>query len=160
VDVVPPPAERDPDFRRLPETRLLTSEAEPERYQRLVANPFLGAFALIAWLLACALLVRENTFAWLNGPWLPALVLLVLASLGLPPLLLQYHCLDCGATGPIMSWKQHTCAAVIRRREEGRPRRLRGPTPPIQVILWLWAILAVYVVLNGFGWVVPGGPGP
>jgi hypothetical protein len=116
---------------------------EPEVYQRLLANPFLALFGLIAWIGGLNALVVRQVAGAMSGAFAIALALLILFL----PRLLHYHCLDCGATGPLRRWRQHACAAVLARAESGRRRRLRGVTPPWQVVVWFWvlAILAVAI---------------
>jgi hypothetical protein len=118
----------------------LELDHSPESYQRLVANPFLGFFAIVAWVLGVLIL-----FKGVLGPFTPMAALLMLAALALLPPLFQYHCLDCGATGRLTEWRRHMCPSVAERRLEGRTRRLRGPAPPIQVLLWLWVLMALIV---------------
>jgi hypothetical protein len=67
------------------------------------------------------------------------------------PRLFHYHCLDCGATGVLHRWRHHACSRVLERYHAGRPRRVRGPTPPAQFVLWLFALAAGLIVLNELG---------
>jgi len=141
----PEPATRDPEFQAPAEPRLRLVELDhsPEAYLRLVANPFLGLFGYIAWLSLTIGLVgagaRSRT-AILISPLVVSAMIWLLFRI---PRLFQYHCLDCGATGRIAEWRRHICLASSERRRIGRPRSLRGPTPPNQVILWLWVLLAL-----------------
>jgi hypothetical protein len=132
----------------------LPSGVAPERYLRVLANPFLACAGLVAWLLVVdwlrRLYVRDPQ---LMGPLAPLLVILALVGLfGLVPRLLHFHCLDCGRTGPLSRWREHSCSLSNLRRQAVRPRRLRGPSPFVQVILWLWALLWVLSALHGAGW--------
>jgi hypothetical protein len=136
----PPPAGRDPEFDPVLNTSALELDHSPESYQRLVANPFLGFFAIVAWM-AVVLILFQGIF----GPFTPMAAILMLAALALLPPLFQYHCLDCGATGRLTEWRRHMCPSVAERRLEGRTRRIRGPAPPIQVLLWLWVLMALIV---------------
>ncbi len=121
---------------------------EPEVYTRLVANPFLALAFLAGWLIA----LYESIVGGFAGPLTPSLVAVLFCSLGLIPFLLHYHCLDCGRTGRIMQWRKHVCRKSLGRRESNRPRRLRGPTPPVQVIFWIWALIAAVALLSQAGW--------
>src|SRR5262249_22139577 len=140
------PPERDPEFRGQVEPRLLEIDYAPEAYLRLVANPFLALFALIAWVGLAALAFRRG-FDGTNSVFIPAFVIVMVVLLLRIPVLLQSHCLDCGATGRLAHWRRHACPAAAARRRSGRPRPLRGPTPPTQVILWLWLLLTVGIVV-------------
>jgi hypothetical protein len=121
---------------------------EPEAYLRLVANPFLAFAYVVFWLL----LLYESLFGSLaqgsTWPLIPTLVAILIAGLGLIPLLLQFQCLDCGRSGRLSRWRKHICQQSLARRNAGRRRRLRGPTPPIQVLIWMWVVAAGVVGLN------------
>jgi hypothetical protein len=137
---------RDPDLDAAPlEAGLgLPGDEPPEMYLRVIANPFLGLFALLVWLAALYALV-----AWgVAGLLTPIALILLIASLGLLPGCFQYHCLDCGATGPLRRWKRHVCPRVAERRFSGLGRRWRGPPPAVQVILWLWLFAMIVVVVQ------------
>jgi hypothetical protein len=133
------PPTHDPDLDP-PERRPAAANRPPpvpQEYQRLVANPFLAlcwlAF-LVAWLRQ-ALRLKSLPMA--------ACVLLGLAAAGY---LLQYHCLDCGATGRLFQWKAHACPSVLARRQTGRVRRFRGPNPVLQTILWTYVLAGLAIV--------------
>ena len=142
------PAPPDPDFQATVPAPLIELDHSPESYLRLVANPFLGLFGLIVWLGALDWIVVKGG----AGPFGLLALVLTLASLGLLPALFQYHCLDCGATGRLSRWRKHICPRSAARRFAGRPRRLRGPTPPVQVVLWLWGLMALTLLAHAFGW--------
>jgi hypothetical protein len=138
-----PPA--DPEFRsHRPGLLASDLDGEPEAYLRLVANPFLALLYLVAWLVALYESVIEG-FGW---PLTPMLVVSLLAGLGLVPFLMEYHCLDCGRTGRLTRWQKHLCPHSLARREAGRRRRLRGPSPPVQVALWLCVVMGLALVIN------------
>ncbi|WP_422926191.1 hypothetical protein [Singulisphaera sp. PoT] len=106
--------------------------------QRLLANPFLAVLVLLLWgtCFRFAFLMRD-----------PRQLVVLLALLPAVPLLLQYHCLDCGKTGTFMRWKRHACAPVIARSMLPARRGLfRLPTPTVQMIAWGY-VLAVVVLL-------------
>jgi hypothetical protein len=145
--VDPAPPERDPEFHTPVEPRLIVLDHAPETYQRLVANPFLAGAGFLFWLALVARLVGHVEVV--KNPATPFIALGIIVVLFAIPRLLQYHCLDCGVTGRLAHWRRHVCAASAERRRQGRPRRLRGPTPPTQVILWLWVLLALGGILRG-----------
>lgn len=149
-----PPAGRDPEFDPILPDHALELDHSPESYQRLLTNPFLGIAAILAWLAGMFALIFQG-FA---GPFTLMAVLLMLASLGLVPGLFQYHCLDCGKVGRLSEWRRHLCPSVAERRIEGRRRVLRGPTPPVQVILWLWALMLLFVLAHVLGLRLPSSP--
>ncbi len=133
-------APRDPELDATMTELNMPYEAQPEIYLRLVANPFLGIFALVIWLGLMYVILRGAA-----GPFTLLAIALSLASLALLPRLLHYHCLDCGRTGLLTSWRRHICPSVVARRFEGRARRWHGPTPTVQVLLWLWFFAALLV---------------
>jgi hypothetical protein len=140
--------ERDPEFRPLVPARWVAEDLEPGPYHRVVANPFLGLLGILAWAGVLYWLLHDQFAGALN----PVLVLLLLLSgLGLPRLF-QFHCLDCGTTGPLRRWSRHICPRVAERHFAGRPRRFRGPPPGVQVVLWLYALLMILVALKALGW--------
>ena len=152
LEPVPPPVERDPDFRSpVPAERWIAFDDDPRYYLRLVANPFLSVFAFLAWLVVTRWLFGLN----LPGPLEPLRILAVFAGFVAPFLLLHYHCLDCGqdrrSDFTRLAQQDHACAAVLERRRHRRRRLLRGPTPPIQIVLWLWlALVLAFVIGRGF----------
>jgi hypothetical protein len=117
-----------------------------EEFQRLVANPFLAVF----WLIALFGLLREALA-------MKSLPLVGVAACGLLPLgyLLQYHCRDCGETGFLFRWRSHACPGVLARQQTGRARRIRGPNPTTQLILWIYILICtgslLAVVLRSVG---------
>lgn len=163
-----PPATRDPEFATATATVLESTDLEhaaiaPENYLRVVANPFLGFAGLIGWLVALIWVIRHlHANPHLIGPIAPFIAAVFLACLWLMPGLMHYHCLDCGGTGRQSRWRRHVCTTSALRRMQSRPRRLRGPSPPGQVVLWLWLILTVAIVLGRMGidwrWIVKAIP--
>lgn len=144
-----PPPERDLEFRapRSPSIWDQSDRLEVEHYQRLVANPFLGILGVLAWFLATRYVLSHATQVLA----IPGLVLL-LGSLFVLPRLFQYHCRDCGASGPLTRWRDHCCPIVEERWRLNRPRSWRGPLPFVQVVLWFYVLLALGVVVNALGW--------
>jgi hypothetical protein len=110
----------------------------PQEYQRLVANPFLAMLGLIVWFAAFRQALAARNLL---------LVGLALSGLAVVVYLLQYHCLDCGTTGPLLRWKSHACSRVLARQETGHVRRRRGPNPVFQTILWAYLIAAAAVLV-------------
>ena len=135
----PPPLRADPDFRPGVAERSLPSDPDPGAVRRILANPYLGLLGLGLWLA----LLRLAVLAMAEAPQYGYL-LIPLAGAGLLiPRLFQYHCLDCGATGRLSRWRRHVCPSVARRLLEGRSLRFRGPSPMVQVLLWLYLLGAV-----------------
>jgi hypothetical protein len=109
-----------------------------QRYQRLLANPFLAAAGLVGWIALVRLALRSERIDYIGA----SIVLLVpLGSL------LQFHCLDCGKTAGLWRWRSHCCEAVQMRRATGRGRWFRGPAPPAQTFLWLLVFGGAVVTL-------------
>jgi hypothetical protein len=118
---------------------------DPEDYLRIVANPFLAFFVLAA-AIGVLFVPASMTFANnLKGVLVP---LLFITALLLHTRFYQYHCLDCGTTGRLTRWKSHSCPLSDERRRLGRKRRLRGPTPAIQVIAWIYVVCMVAVIVQ------------
>lgn len=122
-------------------------DGDPESYLRLVANPFLGFVYLTAWLAV----MYETVIVGFAGPLTPMLLAILIAGLWLTPQLIHFHCLDCGGTGRLPRWRKHACPKSLQRSAAGRPRRLRGPSPPLQVILWVWVLMALALFVNALG---------
>ncbi len=76
-------------------------------------------------------------------------------GLGLVGYLLQYHCLDCGATGRLFRWKWHACPSVRARQQTGRPRRFRGPNPVLQTVLWVYILMGLAILGSVVGLAFP-----
>lgn len=145
--------QNDPEFRSV-RSGLLVGDlgGEPEAYLRVVANPFLGFAYLDGWLIV----LYEAIFVGFAGALTPMLIVMLIAGLGLVPHLMQYHCLDCGRTERLSRWRRHHCPRPLERRETGRPRRLRGPSPPIQVVLWIWLLMIGAMMLHSWDVLRPG----
>jgi hypothetical protein len=100
--------------------------------QRLIINPFL---AILGWLAAGALLRYS-----LRGHDL-ALYLTALFGLSIPFLLIQFHCLDCRATGWYIRAGRHVCAGVFARWACGAGGS-RWPGGRTQLLIWLYVLAA------------------
>ena len=123
----------DPEFDPAPARRSILYDDDPRAYQRLVVNPFLALLALIGWVALMRFGYRERLLlAFLLAQLLPVVAFFVV----------QYHCLDCGASGRLSRWKDHACESVVARRLAGRPRRFRGPNPRSQMLLWIYGLMA------------------
>ncbi|WZO96688.1 hypothetical protein EP7_003693 [Isosphaeraceae bacterium EP7] len=109
-----------------------------EHFQRLVVNPFLAVF--------CVLATWKILFRLTHGHPTVAVVLSFLA-LPIPYLLLQFHCRDCGRTGMYRNWPRHECEMVALRRREGVRRRWRRPSPGFQLRVW-FLLLGAAVFLH------------
>ena len=109
----------------------------PQEYQRLLANPFLAVTIFLIGLALIGIAFRERRLNLLIAAAVP-----LLGSLAF----LQYHCLDCGATGSLYGWRGHACPRVVKRHANGRPRRLRGPNPTYQTILWFYGLIASVIL--------------
>ena len=122
----------DPEF-RTPVESWPTRYPTPGSYLRVLANPFLG----VASLFGVAGLVRslhEWTFLGIP-PWVFFAVSWgYLQSL---PMMFQYHCLDCGTTGPLRDWKSQTCFPSSLNRFLGRRGWFSWPRPAAQILVWL-----------------------
>jgi hypothetical protein len=128
----------DPEFDSPPPPRAQLPDSSPSDQKRLLVNPFL---ALVDWLVALALLraaiARVNFALFLIGS-----LFLLLGSL-----LLQYHCLDCGATGWLIRHGSHACPDEVFRRPSRRPRRLRVPRIATQIVVWCYLVAAAVILL-------------
>ncbi|CAN5885637.1 hypothetical protein BH23PLA1_BH23PLA1_20180 [soil metagenome] len=146
-----PPIASDPEFRpRIREGDLL-NVPDPGAYRRILANPFPGVLALIAW---CWTLHALFTGIWYADGHGPLIAILIIPFAGLIPWLFRYQCLDCGANGPLHRWKRHLCPPAARRILEGRHRPWRGPSPGLQVVFWLYVLGMALMAVRGLG---PGG---
>jgi hypothetical protein len=144
-DQVPP--ERDLEFRPSPNLLYGGGVGRVEDYMRLVANPFLGIFGIVVWCAVMYLFLRIDSFVAI-----PLLALWSIGGVRFLPALFHYHCRDCGSSGPLFHWRQHTCPAILDRIRVGRPRRLRGPTPVTQVVLWFYILVGFVIFITSAGW--------
>jgi len=112
---------------------------DPVEHQRLVVNPFLAVAALIGW-------------AWLTRrlfatSFPPASVLPSLLLLGLP-VVIHFHCLDCGQTGTYPRWWRHACPRVVVRAQANRRRWFRCPSARTQLVVWGYLLGAVGLLVT------------
>lgn len=112
----------------------------PERYQRLVANPFLFATVMVAWVAYIRVAIESVSVVAFG---IGVLLLPVM------PLFLQFHCLDCGRTDWLRRRGRHVCEGVVLRSQVGTRGWLRAPSASTQTKLW---ILALFIML--IGWIL------
>jgi hypothetical protein len=105
--------------------------------KRLVVNPFL---VVLDWLVALAIL-RASIARFNFRLFQVGTILLVLGFL-----LVQYHCLDCGATGWVLRHRRHACPEDVVRWRNRRPRHWRVPSVGTQIVVWC-NLLATAVLL-------------
>jgi hypothetical protein len=133
----------DHDLDAEPRRRIPMREDPPYEYQRLLVNPLLTVLVWIAILALLRTVVPRQNMAGL------AVDIVVLA---LALLLIQFHCLDCGATGWLVRYQKHACPGVVARWQNRVVRRFHGPMLRIQLVAWLILTLATLVLgLVAFG---------
>ena len=135
----------DLDFARDPfPTPALPRGVSPADYQRLVINPFLA----LAWLLGCCWSIQRL----IASPMAP-LALIPTVLLGSMPVLIHFHCLDCGRTGIYPRWWRHVCPGILARAHRNRAGWFRWPRARTQLILWCYILgpVALLIVVLGVG---------
>jgi hypothetical protein len=105
-----------------------------DSYRQLVANPLLAVASAVG-----AIVLIRMSLQSRNLPLFLASIALLFASI----LLIQFHCLDCGAMGWGVAANRHACPPIVARWREGRPCRWRIPGLKIQLILWLYLLASV-----------------
>jgi hypothetical protein len=109
-----------------------------EDHQRLIVNPFLAVLGwVIVLVIVRAALNNRNSTLFLVG----------LGLLWVPLFLFQYHCLDCGATGWLQSFRRHCCPAVTARAQNGTMQRFPGSSVKNQIIGWFYVLAMAFVVV-------------
>jgi hypothetical protein len=117
--------------------RIPRPDDPPCEYQRLVVNPFLTVLVWIGFLgLLCTVVPRQE-LAGLAAD---------IVIFGLALLLIQYHCVDCGATGWLVRYQHHACPKVVERWRNRIIRRFHGPRLRIQLIAWFIFMIAAVVL--------------
>jgi hypothetical protein len=106
-------------------------------YQRLIVNPFLSVLLLVIIIAIAQKAIQTETFGIF-----PLLVILILIDV----FLVQYHCLDCGATGWLLRYRKHGCPTVVTRFQRGELRRFRGPSVRLQLAMWIVFLLVALVL--------------
>jgi hypothetical protein len=127
----------DHDLDAEPRRRNPNPDHPPYDYQRLVANPFLTVLAWIVFLALLRVVVPRQDAAGLVAD-------IVVFALTL--LLIQFHCLDCGATGWLVRYHHHACPKVITRWQNRIVRRFHGPGLRLQLIAWFIFMMAALVL--------------
>jgi len=139
-----PPATSDPEFQPVASSRV---EPAPEagEYRRILVNPFLGFLATALWVRAVFVIAHAETILGL-----PQTVTAPLwcASIWLIPRLFRFHCLDCGRSGRLWRWKEHVCPTVAERVASGRTRTVRGPSPWVQLLIWVYVLAFGFLVVR------------
>jgi hypothetical protein len=127
----------DPELDLLPRRPGRRTREPLDGYQLLVVNPLL---VVLSWLVAVAVIrfaVRDlNLTVFVVG----------IVQMLLSMLLVQFHCLDCGATGWLLEHRRHSCPAVIARWQAQHVRRIHGPTVGAQILLWFLFIMTGFVL--------------
>ena len=138
----------DPEFDPPPAPTVRLRDFDPLEGQRLVVNPFLAALGLIVW---------WEVARWSLRSWFPPLFVLTILPLALLHYLVQYHCLDCGRTGPYARRDRHACPALIARRAEAKRSRFPIPSARSQLVFWAYILgsAALLLVVSGAS---SGGP--
>jgi hypothetical protein len=132
------PETADPEFDPSPNLPTRLRDLDPAEHQRLVVNPFLAVLGLVGLTWLARALLRSRY---------PMLAGLLFIPLVLLPHLIQYHCLDCGRTGPYPRHRGHACPGVLARWREGRYSRFPYPTTLTQVVVWGWLLGAIGLLL-------------
>jgi hypothetical protein len=134
VQTEPTPSLFDPDHdtpRSLPNGLRKGAVAA---YQRVIVNPLL---AILGWSLAMVL-IRYSTRSHNLALYLSAILWLFV-----PFVLIQFHCLDCRATGWLLRVRRHACPAVVARWISKESLRGRWPSITVQIHCWIYALVAV-----------------
>jgi hypothetical protein len=126
----------DPDLDNQPRRQAFVPADPVDKYQRFVANPFL---TVLAWIVLTGLLRGVAPGQELAG--LAAGIVVFMMSL----LLIQFHCLDCGATGCLLRRHHHVCPKVMTRWQHQIVRRFHGPGLGLQLIGWFIVMMAAFV---------------
>jgi hypothetical protein len=109
---------------------------------RLVVNPWLVVLDwLTAYMIVRAAVLRVNFTLFQLG--------CAVALLGF--FLLQFHCLDCGATGWLLRFRRHHCPDGVAAWCARRPSRWPIPSVGTQIVAWCFA-LAMAVLLALIPW--------
>ena len=122
-------------------SRRAGSDSPVQWHQRLIANPFLAVLGTILWFVCVRQTVETRTIRLFTP---------VAASLVLVIFLFEFHCMDCGRTGRLVSWRKHVCERVEVRRLSGRSLASWWPSVLTQTAVWLLgiSIATLLVVLS------------
>ncbi len=138
MDPTPRPRPPDLEFEPPRPAPVRLRGLDPVEHQRLVVNPFLAVLAALGW--------WRVTVRLIDGPFPPLFVLPIIGLAALP-LLIQYHCLDCGRTGSYPRRARHACPGILARSTLAHAPTPRLPTAHAQLILWGWIIAPVALLL-------------
>ena len=134
----------DPDLDPQPRRSLDPAHVTIAPYQRLIVNPFLTVLVFVIVVGIVRIAIQTET---------AGLFALAVGLLVVDVFLVQYHCLDCGATGWLRRYRRHTCPTVIARWQRGEHRRIRGPSVKLQLAGWLVLLAAAAALgLNTLLW--------
>ncbi len=125
------PHPADPEFDAGPPSSVRLRDFDPQEHQRLVVNPFLAAFALMAW---------WQSAGWLLRGAFPPIAVASIIPLILLPTLIHYHCVDCGRTGTYPRRREHICPGVFARWNRGPRSRLPFPSAWVQLVCWIYLL--------------------
>jgi hypothetical protein len=122
----------DPEFDRVPPNLPSPPENVVKYYQRLVVNPFLGVIFLAFGM--AVFYSHDRWWKWfMSSPSTYFFFMIAFAFI-------QYHCLDCGASGTILGRQRHACRRVRERWVSGRMVTLCFPNLRVQLAIWTLAI--------------------
>jgi hypothetical protein len=107
-------------------------------YQRLLVNPLLTVSTWVAVAALIRLALRRQDLTW----FLTGIVLLFV-----PPLLVRFHCCDCGGTGWLLRYRRHACSPVVSRWQGQQVARSRWPGVGIQVMAWLYVLIGALLLV-------------
>ena len=128
----------DPEFDRTIANIPAPSKWTVRYYQRLVINPFLAVVILL-----CGfgiVLSLKNRLPKSSSPWW-GLSLFVMSYF-----CVQFHCLDCGASGMFARRNRHACRGVRERWLARRMVPTYYPGPVLQLKIWGLTILGVVML--------------
>jgi hypothetical protein len=135
--VEPGPGIFDRDLDREPARPESPTHDSIESYQRLVVNPFLAVLLFVIILMIEDVAIRTHNLG---------LFFLGCGLLVVPVLLVQYHCLDCGATRWLIRSRRHACRAVIVRMHHRERRRIPWPAVRVQLVGWVILLCSAFVL--------------
>lgn len=106
-------------------------------YRRILANPMLSALVSVLAIMLIRSAVRRGEFlGFFFG----------VGFLLLSFLFIQFHCLDCGATGWARKLDRHACPHAVARWHSGRRGWLVLPSLRFQLTAWAILLLSAGVL--------------
>jgi hypothetical protein len=139
----PGPDVFDPDLDPQPQRPARLDRASIVAFQRLIVNPFLAVLLFVV-----IVAIWRMSFARRS----PGLFQLGVVLFTVDVFTVQFHCLDCGATGWLLRYRRHACPTVLARWQRGERPRFRGPGVRLQLTSWL-ILLAGALVLVLIMWI-------